>query len=58
MESQSKQEIERCRQFLDRTDISEHDREMAERGLNDWFWESVFDEIDAFEIYVAQKRQP
>lgn len=38
-------EINKVLRFLDRTDISERDREAAELGLNDWFFESILDEI-------------
>lgn len=48
MDSQSKKEIERCQQFLSRSDISESDRKAAERGLNDWFCEQVFEEFSHF----------
>lgn len=44
MKEQTKKEIQRCQEFLQRTDISEHDREMATRGLNDWFCQSLFDD--------------
>jgi recombination endonuclease VII len=45
MKAQTKQEISRCQKFLERSDISDRDREMAERGLNDWFLESIWEEI-------------
>lgn len=45
MESRTKLEIQRCQEFLNRPDISLHDREQAERGLNDWFCQSIFDEF-------------
>ena len=48
MDNQTQAEIERCQQFLERTDLSARDRDMAERGLDDWFWESIWDEMEAF----------
>lgn len=44
MTSQTKAEIQRCQEFLNRADISEADREAAHRGLNDWFCQALFDE--------------
>lgn len=46
MNLKTQQEIQRCQKFLQRTDISEHDRDMAERGLNDWFLQSVMEDHD------------
>lgn len=55
MDSQSKMEIQRCLRFLERSDISESERESAERGLNDWFCESVWDEICHFNVTCQAK---
>jgi hypothetical protein len=44
MKERTKQEIQNCQEFLKQPDISDHDREMAERGLNDWFWQSLIDD--------------
>lgn len=44
MTRQTRLEILRCQKFLQRSDISESDRIAAERGLNDWFCQSLFDE--------------
>ncbi len=39
-------EIKRCQNLLDRADISDRDREDSERGLNDWFCESLMEEFE------------
>jgi hypothetical protein len=52
MESKTEAEIERCQKFLQRSDISEHDREAAERGLNDWFLQSVMEEFGASDDWL------
>ena len=44
MKPQTQAEIQNCQEYFQRNDISDHDREMAERGLNDWFWQSLIDE--------------
>lgn len=44
MKEQTKKEIQRCQEYLQRTDISEHDRQMAERGAADWFTASLFED--------------
>lgn len=45
MENQAEKEIKRCQKFLERNDISPRDREAAERGLIDWFTESIWDDL-------------
>jgi hypothetical protein len=52
MTTQTQQEIERCQKFLQRNDISERDREAAERGLNDWFLQSVMEEFGASDDWL------
>lgn len=44
-DEKTNKEINEVLRFLDRTDISDRDREAAERGLNDWFFELIFDEV-------------
>lgn len=54
MDNQSKKEIQRCLLFLERSDISSREREDAERGLNDWFCESIWEEIVSQKVTVTQ----
>ena len=44
MKPQTQTEIKRCQEYLLRDDISQQDREMAERGLNDWFMASLIED--------------
>ena len=44
MKTQTRQEIQRCQEFLDQPDISDHERAMAQRGLEDWFCQSIFED--------------
>ena len=44
MKSQTKAEIKQCQAFLENPKISDHDKEMAIRGLNDWFMQSLIED--------------
>lgn len=44
MRTRTHQEILDCLKILEKEELSHHDREMAERGLNDWFLASLFEE--------------
>ena len=59
MTDQTRQEILRCQKFLQRNDISERDREAAERGLNDWFLQSVMEEFGASDegLFLIEPQQ-
>lgn len=52
------QEINQILRYLDRTDISESDRDAAERGLNDWFCEMVLQEFGSLHVFRQPKATP
>lgn len=58
MTPRTRLEISRCLKFLSQPDISPHDREQAERGLNDWFCQSIFDEFGDLLATRQPKKSP
>jgi hypothetical protein len=44
LKPQTQEELKQLQAYLQRTDISDKDRQDAERGLNDWFWQSLIDD--------------